>query len=64
LPGQEAFFRPVLERIQAIIDEIAKREGNSVMVDKIRREVEEDGELDPYWASKLELLINLELITV
>lgn len=63
LPGAEAFFTPVLERIQAIIGEIAKREGNSVMVDQIRRKVEEDGELDPYWANKLELFINLELVT-
>lgn len=60
-PGAEAFFSPVLIQIQSLLDEIATRESGPKMVEEIRREVDEEGELDGYWAGKLELLINLEL---
>lgn len=53
-------FTPLFDRIQSLLDEISRRE--EVMVARIIREVEEDGELDPFWASKLEMLASLEVI--
>ena len=53
-------FNPILGRIQAILDEVDRREAG--MVERVRREVEEEGELDPYWAGKLEMLMALELV--
>lgn len=58
----ERLFSPILERIQAILDEIDVREPG--MVSRIKVEVEEEGELDPYWAGKMEMLITLELVTL
>ncbi|WP_026602389.1 hypothetical protein [Methylomonas sp. 11b] len=50
----------VLNRINKILDKI--REHNTELVEKIAKEVDEFGELDSYWARKLEMLIDLELI--
>lgn len=61
LPGAEVYFQPVLERIQSILDEVKALEGNAEMVVRVIREVDEDGELDPYWAEKLALLNELEI---
>jgi len=56
----QQLFNPILGRIQAILDEVDRREAG--MVERVRREVEEEGELDPYWAGKLEMLMALELV--
>ena len=56
----QRLFNPILGRIQAILDEVDRREAG--IVERIRREVEEEGELDPYWAGKLEMLMALELV--
>jgi hypothetical protein len=56
----QRLFNPILGRIQAILDEVDRREAG--MVERVRREVEEEGELDPYWAGKLEMLMALELV--
>lgn len=53
-------FGPILDRIQKILDEVNRREPG--MVERVRQEVEEEGELDPYWAGKLEMLMDLELV--
>lgn len=62
--GSEEQFRvliePVLGRIEALLLEIESREPG--LVSRIAKEVEE-GELDPYWARKLEMLIDLELVS-
>ncbi|MHB8058928.1 MAG: hypothetical protein ACYDHC_13675 [Desulfuromonadaceae bacterium] len=58
----ESLFSPILGRIQAILDEIDVREPG--MVSLIQVEVEEEGELDPYWAGKMEMLTALELVTL
>ncbi len=58
----ERLFSPILDRIQVILDEIDVREPG--MVSRIKVEVEEDGELDPYWAGKIEMLTTLELVTL
>ena len=38
-----------------------RKEGNAEMVERVIRSVNEDGELDPFWASKLTLLNDLGL---
>lgn len=55
----QSLFNPVFARINQILVEIDKREPG--MVEKIRLEVEVDGELDPYWAGKIEMLNDLGL---
>jgi hypothetical protein len=52
-------FGPLLGQIAALLEDIAQREPG--MVTRIEKEVEE-GELDPYWAGKLEMLVDLELV--
>lgn len=61
VPGAEKYFRPVLGRIESILDEIKGREpGNVEMVKQVTESVEEGGDLDPYWAAKLAVLESLE----
>lgn len=62
LPGAAFFFESILERIDLLLSEIDLRNGHDGMVAKIRREVDEGGHLDAYWARKLELLINLDIV--
>jgi hypothetical protein len=52
-------FMPILNRIDALLNEIELRQPG--MPIRIRQEVEK-GELDRYWAGKLEMLISLDLI--
>lgn len=52
-------FDPLLERIAELLAAIAQREPG--LVARLEQEVEE-GELDPYWAGKLEMLVDLELV--
>lgn len=56
----QATLNPIFTRIQVILDEVHSRD--VAVVPKITYEVENEGELDPYWASKLEMLIDLGLI--
>ena len=52
-------FGPIFERIQLLLVEIDRRDPG--MVAPIEEEVKA-GELDPFWARKLEMLIDLELV--
>ncbi|RAS17031.1 hypothetical protein [Paraburkholderia bryophila] len=61
IPGAETSFKPVLDRIQSLLDDIGALEGNAGMVSRVVSEVELDGELDDYWARKLALLNDLEI---
>ena len=54
-----ALFGPIFDRIAVILSEVRRRQAG--LVERIEHEVVNDGELDPYWASKLEMLVNLEL---
>lgn len=56
----QRLFRPIFDRIQKLLKEIALHDHE--MVERVRKEVEEDGDLDPYWLSKLEWLIELEFV--
>lgn len=62
LPGIEAHFRPVLDVIDALMAEIRAAQGEAGMVDRIIEDVFSNGNLDPYWAGKLSLLDNLEIL--
>lgn len=55
----QSLFGVIFDRIGLLLAEIERRVPG--LVSRLQREIEE-GELDPYWAAKLELLINLELI--
>lgn len=55
----QSLFGPIFARIEMLLQEIDTRETGLVM--RITKEVEA-GELDPYWASKLEMLYDLELV--
>lgn len=61
VPGAEMFFKPVLDRIHSILDDISALDANAEMVTRVVNEVENDGELDAYWAGKLALLNDLEI---
>ncbi|HJW25891.1 MAG TPA: hypothetical protein VJ576_13425 [Rhodocyclaceae bacterium] len=61
--SQEQFdrvFGVVLNRIGFILSEIGHRD--ATMVARIEREVDVEGELDPYWTIKLETLMELDLV--
>jgi hypothetical protein len=51
-------FGPIFERIKVLLGEIECRQPG--IVAPIEREIEA-GELDPFWARKMELLVDLEL---
>lgn len=60
LEQQQESILPTLYRIDSILDEI--RSHNSELVENISKEVEE-GELDNYWARKLEMFMELNWIS-
>ena len=62
LPGAEVHFRPSLNRIDAYMDELSTTHNCKDLVDMVIVDVNENGNLDPYWAQKLFLLDNLEII--
>lgn len=62
LPGVEAHFKPIQDVIDSLMDEIRTTTGEAAMVDQIIEDVFSNGNLDPYWAGKLSLLDNLEML--
>jgi len=56
----QSIFIPILDRTQYLLDEIKRRDAS--LVDRVKHEVEDEGELDKYWGAKMEMLIELELI--
>ncbi|HJV88282.1 MAG TPA: hypothetical protein VJ698_22625 [Noviherbaspirillum sp.] len=59
LAGVHSISEPLINRIELILEEVRLRD--SLLVLRITKEVEE-GELDPYWASKYDLLLKLRLV--
>jgi hypothetical protein len=55
-----ALLGPIFDRIEVILNELHKRDPK--MVERVTREVEEDGELDHYWAQKYEMLVSLGVV--
>lgn len=62
LPGAQAYFAPVLERIFSLLEEVSSIPGLASVVREVTLEVEEYGDLDPYWAEKWALLCDLEIV--
>lgn len=61
---EERFQRhvsPVVKRIDELLGEIAQRDAE--MAERIIQEVDVNGELDPYWARKAEMLMELGLMS-
>jgi integrase len=56
----QTVFAPIFKMIESLLQEIERR--SVEMVRRIRQEVLE-GELDPYWSRKLEMLLELRLIS-
>lgn len=53
----QILLTPILNRINKILDEVSRLDVD--LVKKVTREVEIEGELDLYWAGKLEILMEL-----
>ncbi len=59
----DSLFKPVIQRIDTLVNQIASFSSDSAqMVEAIRIEVDA-GELDLYWGKKLEMLIQLGVVT-
>ncbi|MFD1122454.1 hypothetical protein ACFQ2T_08075 [Methylophilus flavus] len=50
---------PIFEKIEEALSEISLRDKDLVI--RITKEVQDDGKLDPYWARKLEMLMEIGL---
>lgn len=59
----ESVFGLILSRINQLLEEISQRSKEKNLVNEIVVSVEENGELDEYWAAKLELLAQLGLVS-
>lgn len=57
----QSMIKPIIDRIQRLLDEIGQRDAS--MVAKVVNEVYQDGELDGYWAGKLQMLMDLGVIS-
>jgi integrase len=56
----DSIYNAVFQRIDQLLTHISDlSKEHHAMVKKVRQEVDEDGELDPYWARKLDMLIQL-----
>lgn len=56
----QAMLSPIFNRIESILADVSRRD--EALVIRVTKEVEEEGELDPYWARKFEMLIELGVI--
>lgn len=59
----DSVFGEILSRIDELLFEIGRRIQEPELISNITRSVEVFGELDDYWAAKLELLIQLDLVS-
>ena len=53
-------FGSVLQRIEAIVDEVRKHDEQ--VVKEVIQEVDIEGELDVYWSAKMDLLVELDIL--
>ena len=60
IEDQNLTVKPIIDRINSILSDLKKY--NLTLVERISSEVEE-GELDTYWARKLEMFIELDFIS-
>lgn len=57
---QDVVLKPVLSRIDSLLQDLSNRDAE--MVTRVVREVDEEGELDVFWARKLDMLMELGLV--
>jgi len=61
MTGSEEMFalmvQPAISRIDEIVSYIAAQDPE--MVSRVTKEIDEDGELDPYWSAKADMLMTL-----
>jgi len=55
----QSSLNPIFKKIEEVLSEISLRDKELVI--RITKAVEDDGELDNYWARKLEMLMELDL---
>jgi integrase len=61
----ESIYSAVFDRIDQLLKHIGDLSSeHDAMVKQVRQAVDEDGELDPYWARKLDMLIQLGAVSV
>ena len=61
-PLHEAKLRPLIVKCEIDLESIAQSRDCRTMVERVRRDVFEDGNLTSYWAEKYHLFLELELI--
>ena len=60
----ESMYGSVIQRIEQLLEYISDLSKDyRAMVQRVQKEVEEDGELDPYWSGKLDMLIHLGVVS-
>lgn len=59
----EQRFWPVVDRIDEILDEVRPHLVDHGLLERVKYQVEEEGELSDYWAAKFSMLINLGFVT-
>lgn len=60
----QALFGEALKRIAAILETIVARSTeHEKLVEKVRYEVEEEGQLDPYWKVRIALMVELGMVS-
>lgn len=61
-PQHEAVLRPLINKCDVDLERIAQTRNCRPMVERIEKDVCEDGNLTPYWAEKYQLFLELEVI--
>ncbi|MNG23871.1 hypothetical protein D3C84_1085270 [compost metagenome] len=61
-PQHEVKLRPLIVKCETDLECIAQTRDCHAMVERVRRDVFEDGNLTSYWAEKYHLFLELEVI--
>jgi hypothetical protein len=61
-PQHEVALRPLINKCDSDLERIAQTGNCRPMVERVRKDVYEDGNLTPYWAEKYHLFLELEII--
>jgi len=59
----ESIYGPIISRVESLLEYISSLSDKyKEMVEETRRDVEENGNMDPYWERKIDMLTHLGLI--
>lgn len=61
-PQHEAKLRPLITKCESDLESIAQTRDCRAMVERVNKDVYENGNLTPYWAEKYHLFLELEVI--